>query len=394
MIGVAKANSMVDIGKLEYCVRDDLNQTAPRVLGVLRPIEVELAGGRCATVDAPYFPPDVGKPGSRALPISDRIFIDRDDWRDEPPAGYQRLAPGRTVRLRHGHCITADEVVARDGDGRVTKLRATRRAEIGGKNGPSRGHRRDPLGRRRDERARRGAALRSAVQRRRSPKKAAATSSSTSTRLARGRARRARSRRRSRARRSARAGSSSASATSASTRTRGRARWCSTASSTLRDDGAWPRTPPRRRCSRRPRQKNAKAQTRPKSKSPREYRAEARERDPALAAFYAQLQAALPADQADLLSGDADRKAVLASRGRRGAARRVDHQRAAARARRRGAGGSSAARLAEHRATAGGARARGAGQDSAREMIATASASGSMTIEAAPAHDSARASTR
>ncbi|HEY5948508.1 MAG TPA: glutamine--tRNA ligase/YqeY domain fusion protein, partial [Kofleriaceae bacterium] len=125
MIGVAKANSMVDIGKLEYCVRDELNQNAPRALGVLRPIEVEVVGDVPAnTTDAPYFPPDVGKPGSRPLAISNRIFIDRDDWSDNPPADWKRLAPGRTVRLRHAYFITADEVVARDAEGRVTKLRA------------------------------------------------------------------------------------------------------------------------------------------------------------------------------------------------------------------------------------------------------------------------------
>jgi glutaminyl-tRNA synthetase len=125
MIGVAKANSMVDIGKLEHCVRDDLNQTAPRVMGVLRPIEVEVVGDVAAsTADAPYFPPDVGKPGSRPLAISNRIYIDRNDWSDEPPSDWKRLGPGRTVRLRHGYFITADEVVARDGDGNVTKLRA------------------------------------------------------------------------------------------------------------------------------------------------------------------------------------------------------------------------------------------------------------------------------
>jgi glutaminyl-tRNA synthetase len=135
MIGVAKANSMVDLAKLEFCVRDDLNQHAPRVMGVLRPIEVELVGAPAESIDAPYFPPDIGKPGSRALPISDRIYIDRDDWRDEPPAGYQRLAPGRTVRLRYGTCITADEVVARDAAGEPTKLRATVHPETkGGKN--------------------------------------------------------------------------------------------------------------------------------------------------------------------------------------------------------------------------------------------------------------------
>ncbi|MBV8756369.1 MAG: glutamine--tRNA ligase/YqeY domain fusion protein [Deltaproteobacteria bacterium] len=125
MIGVAKANSMVDIGKLEYCVRDDLNQNAPRALGVVRPVEVEVTGSiDTKTVDAPFFPPDVGKPGSRPLPVSNRIYIDREDWSDDPPADFKRLALGRTVRLRHGYCITADEVVARDAAGHVTKLRA------------------------------------------------------------------------------------------------------------------------------------------------------------------------------------------------------------------------------------------------------------------------------
>jgi len=142
MIGVAKANSAVDIGKLEYCIRDDLNHTAPRVMGVLRPIEVELVGwpgatetGESETIDAPYFPPDVGKPGSRPLRISGRVLIDRDDWRDDPPKDYQRLAPGRTVRLRYGYCITATEVVERDAAGNATKLRATVHRETGhGKN--------------------------------------------------------------------------------------------------------------------------------------------------------------------------------------------------------------------------------------------------------------------
>ncbi len=151
MIGVAKANSWVDIGKLEYCVRDDLNRHAPRVLGVLHPIEVELVGLPTAApvdpranaaprathprIDAPYFPPDVGKPGSRMLSISDRIYIERDDWRDEPPKDYQRLAPGRTVRLRYGYCITAGEVLERDASGAVTRLRATVHPEtLGGKN--------------------------------------------------------------------------------------------------------------------------------------------------------------------------------------------------------------------------------------------------------------------
>jgi glutaminyl-tRNA synthetase len=140
MIGVSKANSWVDIGKLEYCVRDELNRNAPRVLGVLRPIEVELTGLPAGSLPvAPYFPPDVGTPGSRPLSISDRIYIDRDDWRDEPPSGYHRLAPGRTVRLRYGYCITAGEVIARDAAGEVTRLRATVHPDTGGGKNPGDG---------------------------------------------------------------------------------------------------------------------------------------------------------------------------------------------------------------------------------------------------------------
>ena len=109
MIGVAKANSMVDIGKLEHCVRDDLNQNAPRLLGVMDPIEVELTNpGPDETTDAPLFPADVGKPGTRPLTRSAKIYIDRDDWRDEAVPGYQRLAPGKSVRLRYGPVITVD----------------------------------------------------------------------------------------------------------------------------------------------------------------------------------------------------------------------------------------------------------------------------------------------
>src|SRR5262245_33556572 len=125
MIGVAKANSWVDIGKLEYCVRDDLNRNAPRVLGVLRPIEVEVFGDvQAGEVDAPYFPPDVGKPGSRKLPVSSRIYIERDDWSDNPTSDWKRLALGRTVRLRHSYCITATNVIERDAQGNVTKIGA------------------------------------------------------------------------------------------------------------------------------------------------------------------------------------------------------------------------------------------------------------------------------
>ena len=127
LIGVAKVNSVVDIGKLEFCVRDDLNWVAPRVLGVLRPLPVTITSwpaGMVEELDAPYFPADVGKPGSRPLPFAGEILIDGDDFAVDPPAGWQRLAPGRTVRLRHGYCITCDEVLTGAG-GEVVGLRAT-----------------------------------------------------------------------------------------------------------------------------------------------------------------------------------------------------------------------------------------------------------------------------
>ncbi|MDP9073721.1 MAG: glutamine--tRNA ligase/YqeY domain fusion protein [Actinomycetota bacterium] len=119
LVGVAKVNSTVDIEKLEFCVRDDLNWTAPRVLGVLRPLKVIVASwpeGKQEVLAAPYFPPDVGEPGERTIPFQREILIEREDFLLDPPAGYQRLAPGRTVRLRYGPCITCDDVVTEMGE--------------------------------------------------------------------------------------------------------------------------------------------------------------------------------------------------------------------------------------------------------------------------------------
>jgi glutaminyl-tRNA synthetase len=124
LIGVAKVNSTVDLAKLEYCVRDDLNWTAPRVLGVVRPLKVTITSWPEDEIEAltgPYFPADVGLPGERALPFGREIWIDRDDFALDPPPRFQRLARGRTVRLRHGPCITCDEVV--EAGGEVVELR-------------------------------------------------------------------------------------------------------------------------------------------------------------------------------------------------------------------------------------------------------------------------------
>jgi glutaminyl-tRNA synthetase len=117
LVGVAKVNSTIDLEKFDFCVRDDLNWTAARVMGVLRPLRVTLTSwpeGEVAELNGPYFPPDVGKLGARTIPLERQILIERDDFMVAPPAGYQRLAPGRTVRLRYGPCITCDQVVTDD----------------------------------------------------------------------------------------------------------------------------------------------------------------------------------------------------------------------------------------------------------------------------------------
>ena len=137
LVGVAKVNSTVDIDKLDFCVRDDLNWTAPRVLGVLRPLKVTITSwpeGEVEAMTGPYFPPDVGKPGERTIPFERQILIERDDFSIDPPPGYQRLAPGRTVRLRYGPCITCDEVVT-EGD-EVVEVRCHHVPDSVGKNPP------------------------------------------------------------------------------------------------------------------------------------------------------------------------------------------------------------------------------------------------------------------
>ncbi|MDX1545405.1 MAG: glutamine--tRNA ligase/YqeY domain fusion protein [Rhodothermales bacterium] len=126
IVGVTRVNSRVDLGLFEYALRDDLNHRAPRVMAVLDPLKVVLTNGpeTPETLDADYWPHDVPKEGTRPVPFSRTLYIERDDFREEPPARYKRLAPGRSVRLRHGYVVTCDEVV-KDGDGRVVELRCS-----------------------------------------------------------------------------------------------------------------------------------------------------------------------------------------------------------------------------------------------------------------------------
>ncbi|HSJ33409.1 MAG TPA: glutamine--tRNA ligase/YqeY domain fusion protein [Longimicrobiales bacterium] len=124
LIGVAKSNTRVDIAKLEYAIRDDLNQRAPRVMCVLRPLRVTITNwpeDHVEELDAPFWPHDVPKEGSRPVPFSRELYIERDDFSEDPPKGFFRLAPGREVRLRYGYIVRCDDVVKNDA-GEVVEL--------------------------------------------------------------------------------------------------------------------------------------------------------------------------------------------------------------------------------------------------------------------------------
>ncbi|MDY0402350.1 glutamine--tRNA ligase/YqeY domain fusion protein [Sulfurovum sp.] len=123
-IGVAKANSTVDVAQLEFAIRNDLNTKVPRVMCVLDPLKVTIENYEGAEeLDGPYYPDDVPKEGSRKIPFSKEIYIERDDFTENPPKGYYRLTPEQPVRLRHAYIITCKEVI-RDADGKITEIKA------------------------------------------------------------------------------------------------------------------------------------------------------------------------------------------------------------------------------------------------------------------------------
>ena len=123
-VGVAKANSVVDVSQLEFCIRDDLNTKVPRVLCVLDPLKVTIENYEGSEeIDAPYYPHDVPKEGSRKLPFSREIYINREDFEQNPPKGYYRLTPEQPVRLRHGYIIACKEVI-KDDKGNVVEIKA------------------------------------------------------------------------------------------------------------------------------------------------------------------------------------------------------------------------------------------------------------------------------
>jgi glutaminyl-tRNA synthetase len=126
-IGVAKANSVIDIALLEHFVRQDLNRRAPRVMGVLRPLKVVIVNfpeDQVEEVEAINNPEDPSA-GTRKVPFSRVLYIEQDDFREDPPPKFFRLAPGREVRLRYAYFITCVGVVKDEKTGEVVELQCT-----------------------------------------------------------------------------------------------------------------------------------------------------------------------------------------------------------------------------------------------------------------------------
>lgn len=126
-VGVSKNNSIVEMALFEHTLRDDLNTKSPRVLAVLRPLEVVIENfpeGEVEELDAPFWPHDVPKEGSRKLPFSRTIYIDRSDFMEQPPKDFFRLSPGREVRLRHAYVIKCERF-EKDAAGDVTRIFAS-----------------------------------------------------------------------------------------------------------------------------------------------------------------------------------------------------------------------------------------------------------------------------
>jgi len=126
-IGVAKKENVVDVALLEHCVREDLNKRAPRAMAVLRPLEVVIENypeGQVEHMDVVNNPEDPAA-GTRKVPFSRVLYIEQDDFREDPPKKFFRLAPGREVRLRNAYLITCREVVKDPASGAIVRLLCT-----------------------------------------------------------------------------------------------------------------------------------------------------------------------------------------------------------------------------------------------------------------------------
>src|SRR5277367_4331545 len=136
-IGVSKTNGTLELAMLEHFVREDLNKHAPRVMAVLRPLKVVIDNypeGQVEEVEAVNNPEDESA-GKRKVPFSKVLYIEQDDFREDPPKQYYRLSPGREVRLRWGYFITCSSVV-KDSNGEVTEVHCTYDPATRGGNSP------------------------------------------------------------------------------------------------------------------------------------------------------------------------------------------------------------------------------------------------------------------
>jgi glutaminyl-tRNA synthetase len=125
-IGINKFNSTVDIALLEHCLREGLNKTSPRVMAVLRPLKVVLDNypqDQVEELEAVNNPEDAGA-GTRKVPFSRELYIEQEDFMEEPPKKFYRLSPGREVRLRYAYFITCTDVV-KDAGGQIVELHCT-----------------------------------------------------------------------------------------------------------------------------------------------------------------------------------------------------------------------------------------------------------------------------
>ncbi len=126
MVGVAKRDNVIDLGKMEYCVREDLNKVAERRMAVLNPIKVVITNWEEGKVEMrkAVNNPENEEAGMREVPMSKVIYIERDDFMENPPKKYFRLQPGGEVRLRYSYLIKCDEVV-KDAEGNIVELRCS-----------------------------------------------------------------------------------------------------------------------------------------------------------------------------------------------------------------------------------------------------------------------------
>ena len=136
-VGVAKRENVIDMSLLEFCVREDLNKRVPRVMGVINPLKVVIDNypdDLVEEMDAVNNPEDISM-GARKVPFSKVIYIEKDDFREEPPKKFFRLSPGNNVRLRYGYIVTCTSIV-KDNNGEITEVHCTYDPVTRGGNAP------------------------------------------------------------------------------------------------------------------------------------------------------------------------------------------------------------------------------------------------------------------